>query len=130
VCSRPTAAERLATVAILATMRCARARGDIRSGVTGGLRDGVAEPARRGRAAAGARWAVWAWRRQTCWVGKGRGDVEPAELRVKRRVCVDVLCGSDGLCRVGVRCRRRRQIRLSGSGDSRLRNTGPCDADC
>jgi len=32
----------------LVTMRCARACGDIRSGVTGGLSDGVAEPHRRG----------------------------------------------------------------------------------
>ena len=32
-----------------ATMRCARARGDIRSGVTGSLCGGVVEPVRRGR---------------------------------------------------------------------------------
>ena len=42
----------------LATTRCARACGDIRSGVTGSLRDGVAEPARRGRAAAGGASSV------------------------------------------------------------------------
>ena len=71
---------------LLASMRCARVCGDIRSGVTGSLCGGVAEPVRIGRAAAGVRRVLRAWRWQACWLGEGCGDVEPAEQRAKRRI--------------------------------------------
>ena len=84
----------------LVTMRCARACGDIRSGVTGGLSDGVAEPARSGRAAAGVRRVLRAWRWQACGSGKGQGEAEPTEQQAKRRgasMCSTV----SAACRMG-----------------------------
>ena len=78
-------AERLATDAS-ATIRCARACGDIRSrSGTGGMRGGVVAPARRGRVAAGGASSDMGLAMAGVLVEDGRGNAEPTEQRAKRR---------------------------------------------